>query len=166
MRLRERCPTVALSTDIIVGFPGETDAEFAETLELLEELEYDEVFSFVYSPRPQTVSAKIYADDVPQNVKKARLSKVQALQREISLAKNRRCLGNVEVILIDGPSRLRTGQVMGRTRSNRIVNVVGSESLSGRLMPVRITGATATSLVGEVLSDKLDMNSQLERDRA
>jgi tRNA-2-methylthio-N6-dimethylallyladenosine synthase len=167
MRLRERCPPVALSTDIIVGFPGETDAEFAETLELLEQLEYDEIFSFVYSPRPQTVSAKLYADDVPQNVKKARLSRVQALQREISLTKNRRCLGNVEVILVDGPSRLRTGQVMGRTRSNRIVNVVGSESLSGRLIPVRITGATATSLVGEVLSDRVDMNySQLERDRA
>jgi tRNA-2-methylthio-N6-dimethylallyladenosine synthase len=166
MRLRERCPKVALSSDIIVGFPGETDAEFAETLELLEQLEYDEIFSFAYSPRPQTVSAKLYADDIPQNLKKERLTQVQSLQREISLVKNRRCIGAVEVILIDGPSRLKNGQLMGRTRSNRIVNIAGSESLMGRLLPVRITGATATSLVGEALSDKVTVNSQLERDRA
>jgi tRNA-2-methylthio-N6-dimethylallyladenosine synthase len=151
--LRERCPSIALSTDIIVGFPGETDAEFAETLELLEQLEYDEIFSFTYSPRPQTVSAKLYADDIPQNVKKDRLSKVQALQKGISLAKNRRCIGNIEEILVDGPSRLKNGQVMGRTRGNRIVNAAGSENLIGRLTPVRITGATANSLIGEVLSD-------------
>ena len=166
LRLRDRCPNVALSTDIIVGFPGETDAEFAQTLELLDDLEYDEIFSFAYSPRPQTVSAKIYADDIPQDIKKERLTCVQALQRGISLAKNRRCIGNVEEILVDGPSRLKNGQVMGRTRSNRIVNVVGPNDLIGRLIPVRITGATANSLIGEVLSDKAELNSQLERDRA
>ena len=165
-RLRERCPNVALSTDIIVGFPGETDAEFAQTLELLEELEYDEIFSFAYSPRPQTVSAKLYADDIPQNIKKERLTKVQMLQRRVSLAKNRRTIGNIDEILVDGPSRLGNGQMMGRTRSNRIVNVAGPEDLIGRLLSVRITGATANSLIGEVLSDKSKMNSELERDRA
>ncbi len=165
-RLRERCPNVALSTDIIVGFPGETDAEFAQTLELLEELEYDEIFSFAYSPRPQTVSAKLYADDIPQNIKKERLTKVQMLQRRVSLAKNRRTIGNIEEILVDGPSRLGNGQIMGRTRSNRIVNVAGPEDLIGRLLSVRISGATANSLIGEVLSDKSKMNSELERDRA
>ena len=165
-QLRERCPDVALSSDIIVGFPGETDAEFAQTLELLEELEYDEIFSFAYSPRPQTVSAKLYADDIPQNVKKDRLIKVQTLQRELSLAKNRRCIGGIEEILVDGPSRLKNGQLMGRTRTNRIVNVIGPGNLVGRLTPVRITGATATSLIGEILPDTLSLNSQLERDRA
>lgn len=165
-RLRERCPNVALSTDIIVGFPGETDAEFAETLELLELLEYDEIFSFAYSPRPQTVSAKLYADDIPQSTKKERLTEVQTLQRKISLAKNRCCIGKVDEILVDGPSRLRNGQVMGRTRSNRIVNVVGSESLVGRIIPVTITGATANSLIGDVLSDKANLKSQLEREMA
>ena len=164
-RLRERCPDVALSSDIIVGFPGETDAEFAQTLELLAELEYDEVFSFAYSPRPQTVSAKLYADDVPQEIKKARLAEVQTLQREISLNNNRRRIGNVEEILVDGPSRLKNGQLMGRTRGNRIVNVAGPESLAGQLVPVEITGATANSLIGEVLTDKDYRNSQ-ERDRA
>ena len=165
-RLRERCSEVALSTDIIVGFPGETDEEFAQTLELLERLEYDEIFSFGYSPRPQTVSAKLYADDIPQNVKKERLTRVQSLQRGISLNKNRRCIGRVEEILVDGPSRLKQGQLMGRTRNNRIVNIAGPENLVGRLVPVRITSATANSLIGEVLSDKANLNSQLERDRA
>ena len=166
LRLRERCPEVALSTDIIVGFPGETDAEFAQTLELLERLEYDEIYSFAYSPRPQTVSAKLYADDIPQNIKKERLTRVQALQRDISLNKNRRCIGSFEEILVDGPSRLKNGQLMGRSRGNRIVNIAGPADLVGRLVPVRITGATATSLIAEVLSGKSNVNSQLERDRA
>ena len=166
LRLRDRCPNIALSTDIIVGFPGETDAEFAQTLELLERLEYDEIFSFAYSPRPQTVSAKLYADDIPQKIKKERLTRVQALQREISLRKNRRCIGDFEEVLVDGPSRLKNGQLMGRSRSNRIVNLAGPTGLVGRLVPVRIAGATANSLIGEVLLDKCSGNCQLERDRA
>jgi tRNA-2-methylthio-N6-dimethylallyladenosine synthase len=157
-RLRERCPDVALSTDIIVGFPGETDLEFAQTLEFLELLEYDEIFSFTYSPRPQTVSAKLYEDDIPQSLKKERLTEVQALQRDISLTKNRRRIGHVEEVLVEGPSRLKRGQWMGRSRANRIVNMVGPVNIVGRLVPVRITGATANSLIGEVLSDKSDVN--------
>jgi len=151
-RLRRRCPNVALSTDVIVGFPGETDAEFADTLEMLRQVEYDEIFSFVYSPRPQTVSAKIYDDDVAEEFKKTRLQQVQSLQREISLRKNRQTIGNVEEILVDGKSRLKNGQMMGRTRANRIVNLAGEETLVGSLLPVRITGATANSLIGEELT--------------
>jgi tRNA-2-methylthio-N6-dimethylallyladenosine synthase len=165
-RLRRRRPEIALSTDIIVGFPGETDAEFTETLELLGQLEYDEIFSFLYSPRPQTVSAKIYADDVPENVKKARLKEVQVLQRTISLRKNRRRIGDPEEILVDGPSKLKNGQIMGRTRSNRIVNVVAPDTLVGQLIDVRITGATANSLLGEILSTESKRNSQLEEGMA
>lgn len=165
-RLRERCPRVALSTDIIVGFPGETDAEFEQTLELLQQVGYDEIFSFIYSPRPQTVSAKIFDDDILHDVKRDRLKTVQALQREISLAKNRQRIGDAEEILVDGPSKLKNGQVMGRTRSNRIVNVIGPENLAGRLLPVRITGATATSLLAEAFSDTSYSNSQLEGDMA
>ena len=140
-RLRKRCPNVALSTDIIVGFPGETDAEFANTLEMLR-----------HSPRPQTVSAKIYDDDVADVIKKARLQEVQSLQKEIALRKNRASIGNVEEILIDGKSRLKNGQIMGRTRANRIVNLTGDETLVGSLLPVRIIGATANSLIGEELT--------------
>jgi tRNA-2-methylthio-N6-dimethylallyladenosine synthase len=164
--LRDRCPEVALSTDIIVGFPGETDAEFETTLELLERVEYDEIFSFVYSPRPQTVSAKIYDDDIAEDVKRERLKQVQTLQQAISLKKNRQRIGETDEILIDGPSKLKNGQVMGRTRTNRIVNASGPENLAGKLASVRITGATANSLIGELLWDKPILNSQLEGERA
>ena len=165
-RLRGRRPEVALSTDIIVGFPGETDAEFEATLEMLEQVEYDEIYSFIYSPRPQTVSAKIYDDDISADLKKERLEKVQALQKAISLKKNRQRIGDLEEVLIDGPSKLKSGQVMGRTRGNRIVNVNGPDSLIGRLAPVRITGATATSLIGELLWDKPMASSQVQGENA
>jgi len=161
-RLRDRRPEVALSTDIIVGFPGETDAEFEQTLELLRIVEYDEIFSFMYSPRPQTVSAKIYEDDIPDDVKKERLGKVQALQQGISLAKNRRRIGERDEILVDGPSKLKNGQLMGRTRTNRIVNIIAPENLVGQIVPVRITSATANSLLGEVIAEDQSLNPQVE----
>jgi tRNA-2-methylthio-N6-dimethylallyladenosine synthase len=165
-RLRKRCPNVALSTDIIVGFPEETDDEFADTLEMLKQVEYDEIFSFVYSPRPQTVSAKIYDDNVNGEIKKARLKEVQNLQREISLRKNRERIGNVEEILVDGKSRLKNGQIMGRTRSNRIVNLTGEETLIGCLLPARIVGATANSLLGEIVTTELVSSFQSEGEGA
>lgn len=165
-RLRKRCPNIALSSDIIVGFPGETDQEFADTLAMLKQVEYDEIFSFVYSPRPQTVSRKIYEDSVADEIKKARLNEVQKLQREISLGKNRQRIGIVEEILVDGKSRLKNGQLMGRTRANRIVNVIGRENLIGSLLPVRITGATANSLIGEALRAEQDSEFQPEGEMA
>jgi tRNA-2-methylthio-N6-dimethylallyladenosine synthase len=97
------------------------------------------------------VSAKIYDDDIADAVKRARLQEVQSLQREVSLRKNRESIGNVEEILVDGKSRLKNGQMMGRTRTNRIVNLIGDETLVGSLLPVRIIGATANSLIGEEL---------------
>lgn len=150
-KLRDRCPEVALSTDIITGFPGETDTEFEATLEILREVEYDEIFAFSFSPRPQTVAAKIYADDVPGKVKKERLDTVLKLQQGISLRKNRERVGRMEEILVEGPSKLRRGQIMGRTRTNAIVNATGPDSLIGEFAPVRITGAAANSLTGELL---------------
>jgi len=163
-RLRERCPDVALSTDIIVGFPGETNAEFQETLELLREVEYDDIYSFNYSPRPQTVSAKIFPDDVSDAVKKDRLKKVQTLQREISLAKNRQRIGECAEVLVDGASKLKAEQVMGRTRANRIVNFTGSSRMIGHFVQVRITGATANSLLGEPMCANTAIESQQEGD--
>ena len=159
-RLQKRCPKVALSTDIIVGFPGETDAEFEQTLELLRHVEYDDIYSFIYSPRPQTVSAKIYNDDVPDDVKKERLKTVQALQREISLAKNRQRIGDFEEVLVEGQSKLKAEQVMGRTRGNRIVNFSGSSRLIGEFVQVHITGATANSLLGEWMCANAAIESQ------
>ena len=166
MRLRDRCPGVALSSDIIVGFPRESDAEFAQTLELLQSVEYDEIFSFMYSPRPQTVSAKLYDDDVPGDVKRERLKIVQTMQRGITLAKNRQRIGERDEIFVDGPSKLKNGQLMGRTRTNRIVNVVAPEHLVGQMVPVKIISATANSLLGELLWDKFNLESQLEGNRA
>ena len=148
-RLRQRCPEVALSTDIIVGFPGESDDDFEGTLELLGQVEYDEIYSFMYSPRTQTVSAKLYNDDVPEEKKKERLKYVQNVQREISLRKNKEKIGRVEEVLIDGHSRNKA-QVMGRTRTNRIVNIMGRGTLIGEMINARIIAATANSLVGEL----------------
>jgi tRNA-2-methylthio-N6-dimethylallyladenosine synthase len=165
-RLRERCPDVALSTDIIVGFPGETDDEFEESLELLRQLEYDEIFAFMYSPRPQTVSAKIYKDDVPDPVKRDRLQRVLLLQQGISLRKNREKIGECEEVLVEGSSKLKNGHVMGRTRANRIVNFSGDGRLVGRMVRVRIAGATANSLLGEPLTAEPVFNSQIEGEMA
>ena len=165
-RLRERVSKVALSTDIIVGFPRETEEEFDCTLELLKQVEYDEIYSFMYSPRPQTVSGKIFDDDIPNEIKKDRLTRVQSLQREISLRKNRQKIGNVEEILVDGKSKLKHGQMMGRTRANRIVNATGAETLIGKFVPVRIVGATANSLLGELLLEGHVSSSQPQGEMA
>ncbi|HYY25463.1 MAG TPA: tRNA (N6-isopentenyl adenosine(37)-C2)-methylthiotransferase MiaB [Candidatus Udaeobacter sp.] len=164
--LKERCPRVALSTDIIVGFPGETEREFQSTLELLQQVEYDEIFSFMYSPRPQTVSAKLYNDDVAEEIKKDRLRSVQSLQRGVSLRKNRDRVGRIEEILVEGDAKLKNGQIMGRTRTNRIVNLVGPEALVGSLVSVRITGATANSLLGELSVIDRDSDSDAEGEMA
>lgn len=149
-RLRDRCPEVALSTDIIVGFPGETEDEFVTTLEMLEKMEYDEIFAFKYSPRPQTVAAKIHADDVPEETKKSRLQTVLALQKEISLRKNRQLIGRVVEILLEGESKLSKDRMMGRARTNKVVNVEAPRGLMGKTLEVRITGASANSLMGEL----------------
>jgi tRNA-2-methylthio-N6-dimethylallyladenosine synthase len=166
LRLQARASGVALSSDIIVGFPGETEEEFGDTLELLTQVGYDENYSFMYSPRPQTVSGKIFKDDVPNEIKKDRLTRVQSLQREISLRKNRQKIGHVEEILVDGRSKLKNGQIMGRTDTNRIVNVEGPETLIGKFVPVRITGATATSLLGELLLKGHVSSSQAQGEMA
>src|SRR5262245_48662022 len=151
--LRQRCPDVALSTDIIVGFPGETETEFVETLELLRQVEYDEIFSLMYSPRPQPVAGKIKPVTIGDDVKRARLKEVQELQQRISLIKNRRRIGDVDEILVDGPAKLKSGQMMGRTRTNRIINLTAPQRLVGEIVRVRIAGATANSLLGELLSE-------------
>ncbi|MBI4526193.1 MAG: tRNA (N6-isopentenyl adenosine(37)-C2)-methylthiotransferase MiaB [Deltaproteobacteria bacterium] len=153
-RLRACRPDIALSTDIIVGFPGETEEEFEQTLEILQEVEYDEIFAFKYSPRPHTAAAKLYRDDVCDAVKKERLEQVLRLQNELSLRKNLQKLGAVEEVLVEGPSRHRKGQLMGRTRTNRIVNFLGEDSMIGRFVSVAVVGASPNSLIAEVLSEE------------
>ena len=150
-RLRERRPDVALSTDIIVGFPGESEAEFDDTLEILREVEYDDIYAFGYSPRPHTAANKLFTDDIAEEVKRARLDRVLRLQAEISRRKNLARVGNVEEVLVDGIAKMGRGQMTGRTRANRIVNFSGPEDLSGKLVAVRISGAGANSLTGELI---------------
>lgn len=149
-RLRESVPDVALTTDIIVGFPGEEAADFAATLAALAELRFDAIFSFRYSPRPGTPACAM-AGEVAEDEKARRLIEVQSLQREITEARNARQIGQVSEVLVEGPSRRGEGSWMGRTRANRIVNFRGGGGVAaGDFAQVLITGAGFLSLDGQV----------------
>lgn len=153
-RLREICPEVGLTSDVMVGFPGETEADFQETLHLLEEVQFDNLFSFRYSDRPYARS-KDFPDKVAEEIKARRLIELQSLQAEITLRKNQNELGGVREVLVEGPSKSGDGQIMGRTQQNRIVNFEGREQLAGKSVQVKIVGAFSHSLRGE-LADSLD----------
>jgi tRNA-2-methylthio-N6-dimethylallyladenosine synthase len=150
-KLRAFVPTISLSTDIIVGYPGETRQEFLESLSLLREVEFDQVYSFVYSPRPGT-SASLENDAIPPPEKQARLAELQVLQQEIQAVRNRGLVGSVVEVLVDGASRLGKGQLKGRTRTNRVVNFTGSGDWMGRFVRVEITSACPNSLEGRPLA--------------
>lgn len=137
---------ISLSTDVIVGFCGETQEDFEQTLALLEAVEYDQVFSFKYSPRPGTAAAS--EDTVPDEVKGRRLAELQELQRQIQLRRNQALLGQEFEVLVEG-YQPRLGQAVGRTSSNRVVNFPGSPQDVGRYFTVRVTSAGPNSLVGE-----------------
>jgi tRNA-2-methylthio-N6-dimethylallyladenosine synthase len=137
----------SITTDVIVGFPGESEAEFEETMSLLDEVKFDGVFAFKYSPRPNT-SAKDMPDAIPEEEKSRRLAILQQRQREIQIAQNQNFLGAEFEVLVDGRHESR-GQWSGRTTSNRIVNFASSaENLLGQYCQVKITGAGPNSLVG------------------
>jgi tRNA-2-methylthio-N6-dimethylallyladenosine synthase len=147
--LKEAVPEVAVTTDIIVGFPGETLADHRRTLAALEELRYDGIFSFCFSPREGTAAWDL-PDDVPRDEKTRRLVEVQTLQQEISTGKNRALVGRRVEVLVEGVSRKDSRRLTGRTRGNKVVNFPGSEALAGEFVHVRITEAGFVSLVGEL----------------
>jgi tRNA-2-methylthio-N6-dimethylallyladenosine synthase len=147
-RLRAAVPQIALTSDIIVGFPGETEQDFSLTLQMLREVEYDGVFAFKYSKRPGTAALAL-SGHLPDEVKEARLAQVLDLQKEISRRKNAAAVGMTFEVLVDGQSR-KGGQLTGRTRGNKAVNFNGQDSLIGKLVMVRITDAGENSLSGEV----------------
>lgn len=147
--LRAVRPDIKFTGDMIVGFPGETEAEFEETLSLMEEVRYFDLFSFVYSPRPGTRAAEL-ADDLPREVKLARLERLQKLQARHSREHNDALLGSVQQVLVEGPAK-REGQVMGRCDSGRIVNFAAPPELTGSLVRVRIVESYANSLLGELI---------------
>ncbi len=151
-RLREGCPSIALTADVIVGFPGEEERDFEETLELLQKVRFDDLFSFKYSPRKRTRAAQ-YEDRVQEQVKQDRLTILQGIQKEITLQKNQELEGRVEEVLVEGQSKQSTQDVTGRTRSNKIANFEGDLSLVGKLVPVRVVKGYAHSLRGEIFSD-------------
>jgi tRNA-2-methylthio-N6-dimethylallyladenosine synthase len=152
-RLREVCPSIALTADVIVGFPDEEEEDFEETLDLMKKAQFDDLFSFKYSPRKGTRAAQ-FQDQVEEKVKKDRLSILQSIQKEITLQKNQALEGCTEEVLVEGPSKQSDRDVTGRTRSNKIVNFEGDLSLVGKLVPVRITKAYPHSLRGEIFSSE------------
>jgi tRNA-2-methylthio-N6-dimethylallyladenosine synthase len=152
-RIRAMLPDVALSTDMIVGFPGETDADFEQTMTLTAAVRYHSMFSFKYSPRPNTLADKRMPDDVSEEEKTRRIVALQALQREIQIEINEQLVGRVEHVLIDSASRRRSTELSGRTSSNVVVNLPGEPSWIGRVVPVRIERAGPHSVWGRRLLD-------------
>ena len=147
--VRDAVPEIALSTDLIVGFPGETDADFGETVRVVEEVGYDNVFAFRYSRRPGTPAAAM-PDQVPDDVKARRNTAILDVAGRMAAERSRRLEGRVMPILVEGTSRKSSREVTGRTRCNRVVNFdAGGGDLLGRVVPVRITQALPHSLRGE-----------------
>ena len=148
-RLREVRPDIALSSDFIVGFPGETEQDFEQTLGLVRELDFDQSFSFIYSARPGTPAAS-FPDNVSLQEKKARL---QRLQDQLNLQARRfseQMVGSTQRVVIEGTSKKDAAELAGRTENNRVVNFPGPPELIGRMVDVRITGALANSLRGRL----------------
>lgn len=145
--LRRVCPGLSLSTDIIVGFPGETEEDFQDTLDLVRQAAFDQAFSFKYSPRPQTLAATL-PDRVSPEIQSERLTRLQNLLNELTLKAHQRLLGKTAEVLVEGPSKRSPEEICGRLRTNQIVNFSGSRELTGRLVTVQLTEAHPHSLKG------------------
>ncbi len=149
-RLKFVCPEIRLSSDIIVGFPGETEDDFAETMSLLEKVRFTEIYSFIYSPRRGTTAADM-ADDMPAEVKHEQFNRMLELQQEISRQVWEADVGTIQEVLVEGESKIGEGQMFGRSTWNRIVNFSGPAELAGKLVSVKITKAFRNSLLGELV---------------
>jgi tRNA-2-methylthio-N6-dimethylallyladenosine synthase len=145
--MRAAIPDLALTTDLIVGFPGETDADFEETIEVVEEVGYDGAFTFVFSPRSGTEAATM-PDQVAEDVKRERIERLIEVVQRAAAARNAERIGGVEEVLVEGPSRTDPVLLRGRTRRNTTVNFTGAAH-AGELVPVEISAATSTTLKGE-----------------
>jgi tRNA-2-methylthio-N6-dimethylallyladenosine synthase len=150
-KLRAARPDLSLSSDFIVGFPGETGEDFEKTMALIDEVGFDASFSFLYSPRPGTPAAEL-ADPVPQQTKLAWLARLQKRIDEQAQAISRSMVGRVERVLVEGLSRKDANELAGRTDNNRVVNFVANPRLIGQFVDVTITAALPHSLRGEILT--------------
>lgn len=158
-KMRKKIPNVALSTDVIVGFPTETDTEFEDTFKVMKEVEFDSSFIFKYSERKNTVAAKKYPDDVPEAVKTERIVRLNELQKAQSLKRNRANIGAIERVLVEAETTAKSDkfsrdEIQARTDSNKIVILPAGSGKLGDFINVRITDATTYVLKGELISGK------------
>lgn len=151
-QIRAALPGIALTTDLIVGFPGETDADFQNTLNLLQEVRYDAAFTFAYSPRSGTPAATML-EQVAADVSKPRLLQLIETQNSIGLERNRALVGSLQSVLVEGPSKNDPQRLTGRTRGNKLVHFLGSPQLRGQLVTVRIDAAQTWNLMGTIVSE-------------
>ena len=151
-KLRALRPNISLSSDFIVGFPGESQDDFEATMDLIDEIGFDQSFSFIYSPRPGTPAAE-FVDDVPMTTKKRRLHCLQARISQHAAAISESMVGSVATVLVERPSKKDPQQMCGRTENNRVVNFTGSPRLKGELVDLLITEALPNSLRGEMWND-------------
>ena len=149
-RLRRICPSIGITSDVIVGFSGETDEDFEQTLALMEAVRFDDLFSFNYSDRPMTAAIR-FEGKIPAEVKAKRFSLLQELQNEHSLIRNRTLLNTEEEVLVEGMSKKDRSHITGKTRSNKTVIAEGGEEFTGRLVPVCIRSVTAHTLSGDIV---------------
>lgn len=153
-KLKAIRPDVSMSSDFIIGFPGETDKDFEDTMNLIAEIDFDMSFSFIYSARPGTPASDL-VDDTPMDVKKERLSLLQQRLNQQSQAHARRMLNTTQKILVEGPSKKDIMQLSGRTENNRIVNFDGQKEMIGKFVNVKITEVLPNSLRGELVSSEM-----------
>lgn len=150
-KLRAQVPEITMSTDIIVGFPGETEEDFAKTLSLVEKVRYDSAFTFLYSIRKGTPAEK-YDDQIPEEIKHERFNRLVDLVNSISAEKNGLYVGKVEKVLVEGPSKTNSKTYTGRTDGFKLVNFTGDKSMVGQIVDVEITSANTFSLEGKVIN--------------
>ncbi len=150
-KLRAARPDISLSSDFIVGFPGETAEDFEKTMKLIDDVGFDASFSFLFSPRPGTPAAEM-ADDTPRELLVARLTRLQQRIEELAQAVSRGMVGTIQRVLVEGPSKKDAHELAGRTDNNRVVNFQGNPRLIHRFIDVRITSAMPHSLRGEVVT--------------
>jgi tRNA-2-methylthio-N6-dimethylallyladenosine synthase len=148
---------------MIVGFPGESAGDFEDTLDLVRRVRYHSMYSFKYSPRPNTLARKRLPDDVPEAEKTRRILELQSLQREMQGEHFRRAVGTIEMVLIDSHSRRRGWELSGRTSGNTVVNLPGPDGWVGHMVPTRITEAMPNSLRGEAAGPPQAIGRAIER---
>ncbi|MCS7192077.1 MAG: tRNA (N6-isopentenyl adenosine(37)-C2)-methylthiotransferase MiaB [Armatimonadetes bacterium] len=151
-KLRAKVQGIAIATDVIVGFPGETEEQFRNTLRLMEQVEFDQAFMFAFSPRPNTLAATL-PDQIPETVKKRRLQELIALQNEIQQRRNRQDVGKYVEVLVEGPSEKNPKKLSGRTRTNKTVVFEGSKELRGKLVHVHTNKAYLWGFEGKLVDE-------------